>query len=174
MSEDDDALKSPLSGNSQESGRSSSFSNHLNSQFYHFNYNNRFVSSPSSALPPHPVVHSLSESSSSSSAVQTTIMNDQLIVALYRCPFHNIFNYTTYDLDSLLTYKHYISGWLCLLVILVGLVANSITICALLHRYMRKSSTNAYLLALAFSNLCSLSCLLLMIGARFTLVHPYR
>ena len=174
MSDDDDALKSSISGNSQQSaavGRSSSLSNHLNSQFYHFNHNNRFVSSPSpSSVVPHPVVHSLSESSS---AVQT-IMNEQLIVGLYRCPFQNIFNYTTYDLDSLLTYKHYISGWLSLLVILVGLVANSITICALLHRYMRKSSTNAYLLALAFSNLCSLSCLLLMIGARFTLVHPYR
>jgi hypothetical protein len=96
------------------------------------------------------------------------------VLALYRCPFVNVYNYTTRELDILLTYKHYISGWLCLLVIVAGLVANSITICALLHRYMRKSSTNAYLLALAFSNLCSLVCLFAMTGARFTLVHPYR
>lgn len=108
------------------------------------------------------------------SATNPSKITRDLILAMYQCPFHNIFNYTTHDLDLLLTYKHYISGWLCLLVILVGLVANSITICALLHRYMRKSSTNSYLLALAFSNLCSLVCLMLMIGARFSIVHPYR
>lgn len=118
--------------------------------------------------------HDRSPSIVGPSTPSPTILSNHVILAMYRCPFTNIFNYTTHDLDLLLTYKHYISGWACLLVILVGLVANSITICALLHRYMRKSSTNAYLLALAFSNLCSLLCLLLMIGARFTFVHPYR
>ena len=39
---------------------------------------------------------------------------------------------------------------------------------------MRKSSTNAYLLALSSSNLVSLLCLILMVSLRFTLVHPYR
>ena len=39
---------------------------------------------------------------------------------------------------------------------------------------MRKSSTNAYLLALSSSNLVSLICLILMVSLRFTMVHPYR
>ena len=66
------------------------------------------------------------------------------------------------------------NGWFSLFTIIFGILANSITICALLHRHMRKSSTNAYLLALSSSNLASLICLLLMVGLRFVLVHPYR
>jgi hypothetical protein len=96
------------------------------------------------------------------------------LLDLFECPLSNHYNYTKEDLDYLLMHKHYISGWLSLFVISLGILANSVTICALLHKHMRKSSTNAYLLALSFSNLVSLTCLLLMVGLRFTLVHPYR
>ena len=102
---------------------------------------------------------------------ETTFSNQK---PLFICPFKNYSNYTSDDLDSLLMYKHYINGWLTLFIIVIGILANSITICALLHRYMRRSSTNSYLLALSTSNLFSLICLLLMHGLRFTLVHPYR
>ena len=90
------------------------------------------------------------------------------------CPFQNKYNYSKNDLDVLLMYKHYINGWLSLFVILIGILANSITVCALLHKHMRQSSTNAYLLTLSWSNLSSLICLFLMTGLRFTLVSPYR
>lgn len=104
----------------------------------------------------------------------TVILYDPDTYSLYKCPFYNYYNYSIQNLDNILMYKHYISGWLSLFVILIGILANSITICALLHRYMRKSSTNAYLLALSTSNLISLTCLFLMMGLRFTLVYPYR
>ncbi len=97
-----------------------------------------------------------------------------LIGKKFVCPFQNYTNYSPEDLDTLLKYKHYINGWLTLFIIIIGILANSITICALAHRYMRKSSTNAYLLAMSMSNLFSLICLMLMTGLRFTLVHPYR
>ena len=83
-------------------------------------------------------------------------------------------NYTDHDVDTMLLYKHYINGCFSLPVILVGIVANSVAISALLHRSLRNSSTNAYLTVLSLSNLMSLLCMLLMDGIRFTLVHPYR
>jgi hypothetical protein len=90
------------------------------------------------------------------------------------CPSSKSNNYTENDVDLLLLYKHYLNGWLSLPVIILGIMANSVAISALLHRYLRNSSTNAYLMALSLSNLISLVCLLLMVGVRFTLVHPYR
>ncbi len=101
-------------------------------------------------------------------------LTSPLIGKKFVCPFKNYSNYSPEDLDSLLKYKNYINGWLTLFIIVIGIVANSITICALAHRYMRKSSTNAYLLAMSMSNLFSLICLMLMTGLRFTIVNPYR
>jgi hypothetical protein len=92
----------------------------------------------------------------------------------YVCPYNNYYNYSNQELDLILGYKRYISGWLSFVIIVVGIAANSVTICALLYRCMRRSSTNAYLLALSLSNLISLTCLLLMTALRFTLVYPYR
>ena len=93
---------------------------------------------------------------------------------IFVCPYNNYFNYSNVELDSILTYKHVINGWLSMCIILVGIIANFITICALLHEYMRMSSTNLYLTALSFSNLVSLLCLFFMTALRFVLVHPYR
>lgn len=103
-----------------------------------------------------------------------TELDEQTLSAYYTCSYNNLFNYTQLELDQLLNYKHIINGWISLVIIIVGMLANSVTICALLHKYLRKSSTNAYLLALTFSNMVSLLCLFFMTALRFTIVHPYR
>ena len=91
------------------------------------------------------------------------------------CVPNTSFNQTSYEAyDNFMFYKHLISGWFTLIVIIPGIIANFITICVLLNHSMRKTSTNAYLLALTFSNILSLICLTMMIGLRFTLVYPYR
>lgn len=103
------------------------------------------------------------------------IMTDNNITfSSFKCPSNSPNNYTDHEIDTLLLYKHYLNGLLSLPVIILGILANSITISALLHRYLRNSSTNAYLMALSFSNLMSLLCLLIMVAIRFTFVYPYR
>jgi hypothetical protein len=120
---------------------------------------------------------SYSSSSSTSPPIQSLLANNAFYLEkfnAYICPYNNYYNYTNYELDLILTYKHYINGWLSFAIILFGILANSVTVCALLHKYLRSSSTNAYLLALSASNLMSLVCMFLMTALRFTLVHPYR
>nr|QVK45810.1 G protein-coupled receptor [Proales similis] len=94
---------------------------------------------------------------------------------IFNCPMgNNYFNYSDERIDELLEYKYLLNGWTCMVIIVIGMVANLIAVFALLHQNMRKSSTNVYLLALSFSNLMSLACMLLTSSLRFLLVHPYR
>lgn len=90
------------------------------------------------------------------------------------CTYNNISSFSTTEFDELLLYKHWINGWLTVLVIVGGIFANCVTMFALVHGHMLRTPTNIYLMALSFSNLISLICLLVMSGLRFILVHPYR
>ena len=90
------------------------------------------------------------------------------------CTYSNYSSYSTTEFDELLLFKHWVNGWLTLLVIIGGIFANSVTMFALVHGHMLKTPTNIYLMALSFSNLISLICLLVMSGLRFILVYPYR
>ena len=92
--------------------------------------------------------------------------NNNLIV----CPF--ILS-KIIDFPKLFFYKHIMNGWISLVVILIGMLANTIAIVVFFQPRMRQSSTNLYLLSLSVSNWMSLLCLLLTEALRWLLVHPY-
>jgi hypothetical protein len=90
------------------------------------------------------------------------------------CPYTSPFNQTKDKFDEMMLYKHIINGWLMSIVISVGIIANLIVICALMHENMRRSSTNIYLLALTASNLSSLVLLFISTSVRYSIVYPFR